>query len=230
MGKAKLAGDTWSEHARHISRADDLWEQVGRYLKRREYLVGPAMSSHVEEQRTRRVRRLGGELAGEPIPDVVLGEKKRAEPVVAGRLVLTEPEQLGGGKPLQGEVADGATQSVQAESGGHLATLLSGTDVVPQKRGPDYRTRAVEKDRAVHLTGQANGSDLHSVRKPADSVHDGRYGALCGAPPHLRALLRPSWARDGGRLLNVGFGYDTSQLIDRDGLHRRGAYVYADEG
>ena len=77
-------------------------------------LAAPAAIGDVEHQGPGGVAHLRGERPGQPVADVVLGQENLAHPVPVLRLVLANPEQLGGGEPREGGVGHHPHQGLAA--------------------------------------------------------------------------------------------------------------------
>src|SRR5262245_39597534 len=79
-----------------------------------------------------------------------------------------------------------------------LATFLRGALVVPQNRWPNYTVEFVQKDRAVHLSTQANALDasvLSILARLRELCHCSANTRNRRAPPFIRILFRPTRLR-----------------------------------
>ena len=123
----------------------DLGALVARRQQRRvdvelaEQLPAPAAVGHVEQQRARGVADLGGVRPGQAVADVVLGQEDLADPVPVLRLVLADPEQLGGGEAGQ--------RGVGRPSGS-----------APRARRPSPRSRRTRRRSAGRSRARRGGS------------------------------------------------------------------------
>ena len=103
-------------------------------------------------------------LAGESQPEVVLGQKDVGRPAPHLRLVVADPDELGGREAGQGVVAGHLDQPLGTDRRPDRVALGGGPLVVPQDRRPEHAIRRVEQHEPVHLAGEA---DRHDVRSGA---------------------------------------------------------------
>ncbi len=155
--------------------------------------------AEVEKERARSVRRVGCELAGEALADVVLGQQEVRQPAVSVGLLLPQPEQLGRLEPGQRGVARDLQQPFGAHPGGDLAALRLRPLVVPEQRRADRLPGTVEEDRAVHLAAQADPDD-----PPVHRASDLAEGFARRPPPGLGVLLGPARMRHGEGIATAG--------------------------
>ena len=73
--------------------------------------------------------------------------------------MAANPQQLWRRETGQRVVAADLDEALPTDPPTNLVTLLGGSLVVPQDRGPQRPVGAVEKDEAVHLAGQADRRD-----------------------------------------------------------------------
>ena len=127
-----------SELAGDLFRFVGLGEQVDVEFQCGEQLLGPLPLGHVQQQHAAGVADLGGVLAGQPAADFVLGQQDLGQPVEIPRLVVSQPEDLGGGEAGQGRVGHHLDQLLPAA--GPLFDLVAFGRrplVVPQDRPAD---------------------------------------------------------------------------------------------
>lgn len=102
--------------------------------------------------------------------------------------------------------------------------LFLGANVAPDERRANDVPAFIEKDRAVHLPGEANTGDVFAseVRARKRFAH----GDTGGAPPILGLLLGPANLRGGKRLVILRGRRDKATgLIDYDRARAAGADV-----
>ena len=138
--------------------------------------------------------------------DVVARQHDLVDAFVQARLILLDPGQLGGGE-IAGRVEQVGQAAFFSEMPESLLAVGDGPRVAPDDRRAERLPVLVHADQAVHLVGDADGSDgpghgrgVGTAARAAD-----RSGFLPGGlcqdvpgdmlevlPPHLRFLFGPS--------------------------------------
>src|SRR5215469_1029470 len=138
--------------------------------------------------------------------------------------VFTDPENLCesevGKRGVRGEL----NQALEAKGLREFAGLLFGANVAPDERGANDVPAFIEKDRSVHLAGEADAGDVF-----ASEIRGGKHfahGGAGGVPPILGVLLGPANLRGGkGLMIFGGCGDKATRLIDEEGSRAAGANV-----
>ena len=157
------------------------------------HFLRPAAVGHVEQQRSRGLLHVDGELAGEPVAHVVLGAHDVADLREDLRLMRLDPQQLGEGEVGQRGIAGELDQALVADLLGQPVAFGLGAGVAPDERGAQDLAVFIEHDRAVHLAGEANRRDgLARFRSVGERFANGILG---GAPPVLGILFGPAGVR-----------------------------------
>ena len=99
----------------------------------------PVAGGEVEQQRPGAVGLVERVSAGQPVADVVLGQQHVGDAGPDLRLVLANPDQLGGGEPGQRVVAGDLDEPLRADGRADLVALGGRALVVPQDRRPQDR-------------------------------------------------------------------------------------------
>ena len=156
----------------------------------REDLRRPVAGREVEQDRPRPVGLVERVLAGEPEPDVVLGQEHVRDPAPDVRFVVADPDELGRGEARQGVVAGDLDEPLRTDGRPDGVALGGRALVVPQDGRPQDGIGRVEQDEAVHLAGQPDRDDV-LARRAGRGEHrpDGGDGAV---PPQVGRLLAPA--------------------------------------
>ena len=220
--RSGLVADTTKD----FRRSPHLGQQRKRQADGLEHRTRPAQTGRVEHQGPGRIRRLRGERAREPQPNEILGEKHRGEAGEGGGLVIAQPQNLRKREPLQRGIAHPLAQAGLAASAlDDLPTFGRGSPVAPQQRRADHRAAPVEKDRGVHLTGDAHGGDA-SIGVLPQHAPDGRRARF---PPRVRILLRPAGPWGGERERSGRGARDVSRRAHEHRFHGARADVQPEE-
>ena len=154
----------------------------------------PVAGGQVEEHRPRAVGLVHRVVAGEAEPDVVLRQQDVGDPRPDVRLVVADPDELGGGEAGERVVAGDRDEPLRADDLADQVALGAGPLVVPEDRRPEDLVGGVEEDGAVHLAGEADGDDV--VAGDARVGEDGPDRGDRAVPPQARVLLAPERPRD----------------------------------
>ena len=173
--------------------------------------------------RPRTVGLVHGVVAGEPEPEVVLGQEH-----VRGRspdvgLVVADPHELGRGEPGQGVVAGDLDQALGSDRRPDGVAFGGGPLVVPQDRRPEDLVRRIQQDEAVHLAGEPDRDDLG--RRDAGRRQDRSDRVDAARPPQPGVLLAPQRPWDVEAVFRDPDPADGPRLVDEDGLRRGGRDV-----
>jgi len=138
--------------------------------------------------------------------------------------VFTDPENFResevGKRGVRGEL----NQALEAKGSREFAALFFGANVAPDERGANDIPAFIDKDRAVHLAGEANTGDVFAseIRARQRFAH----GDTGSAPPVLGLLLGPANLRRGkGPMIFRGRRGEPTSLIDYDRARAAGADV-----
>src|ERR1700761_1541678 len=118
--------------------------------------------------------------------------------------MIAHPEQLGEREIGQGWIAGQLDQVFASQLGMQPVALRAGPLVAPDERWPQHAALCVQHDRAMHLTGETDPSDLCGGHTAG-----GEYladGSLRGPPPVFGVLLRPSRLRTAKGSVLAGRG------------------------
>ena len=187
--QAGLACDVGRDAPGHFRRFNDIGQDRAVDFERFDQRVRPLALHHVEQCRAGRVRHLAGELAGQPIADVILREEHLADAIVARRVVIPNPEELRRSEPRQDRIRRLLQDHGLAGLGIDPVDLLLTALVAPDQRGPNHFVRTIEQGQTVHLPGQPHAGDL--VAASTGLPNRGLDCGESGVPPVLGALLRP---------------------------------------
>ena len=189
-------------------------------------VVGPGASPQVEQECRRRVRYVAAYFAGEASPQGVLGLDDPARPVPDLGLVVGDPHDLGGREADVGTVARAGYELVARDPLLDLGRLGVGAPVRPDQRRPDRRSRGVEEDGAVHLTGHPEGFHARVTQGGAGQQLGHRQPQR--VPPAVGILLgiacspRVGWV--GGHRYAEAF----ARFVEREELDPRRSQVDPD--
>ena len=128
---------------------------------------------------------------GEAVQKVVFREHDLVDPGEELRFVLPHPEQFRRSKAGEGDVRGIADQRGLADGLIQVFGLDAGPPVVPEDRGTEKLIVLIESDQAVHLSGEADRSDLGRI----DPFKQFVKARGCLIIPVLRILFRPAGLR-----------------------------------
>src|SRR5207248_6349838 len=94
----------------------------------------------------------------------VFGKQKVANAAPVFRFVFANPEHFCQREVGERGIASELNQPLQAEGLREITALLFRADVAPNQRGANDVALFIEKDRAVHLAGEAHARDRKSTR------------------------------------------------------------------
>ncbi len=152
-GQTYLGGHTLAQGARALGPLVDTGHPLVGDLQGVQDLAGPLALPHVEEKGAGGVGGVGGVLAGQPQPDVVLGQEHAGHPPEVLGLLVAQPDYFWRLEAGQGGVAGDRDQTLLADGPRYPVALGPRALVVPQEGGPDHLIGRIQKDRAVHLAG-----------------------------------------------------------------------------
>ncbi len=135
------------------------------------------------------------------------------------RLVVAQPEQFRRREARERAVARQRGQPREPERRLDLAALGAGALVVPDDRRPQHAVIGVERDQAVHLTGEPD-----ALRRTGGGAQPREHG-LRRPPPILRILLSPAGARRRQRIPGIRGRDDATVGIEGEPLDAAGADV-----
>ncbi len=223
----KPVGQIVAQPAGHLVRFVSARHHRCRDLDALEQGLAPLPPGHVEEPGAGGLGDLGGMLAGEQQPNVVLGVQEALEPRVALGLLVAQPDDLAAGIADQHRVVGHAQETVEPTRPlGDPGTLPGVALVVPQDCRADDLVAGIERHQPVHLPRKADPEDLERV---ADALPHGRKPLFHGTPPIGRVLLGPAGP---GRAQGVARGMlrqDDATAIDDQHLGRRGPDIDPDQ-
>ena len=104
-GQTQLSGGTGIELPGHLMRFHAAWHQPGIEPQLTHQPRVPTAFHHIEQQRSRSIAHFAGQLARELQTQVILGQQHVLELGEVLRLMVTQPENLGGGEAGEGGVA-----------------------------------------------------------------------------------------------------------------------------
>ena len=186
----------------------------------------PTAIGYIEQKRAGSVRHVDGTFAGQAEANVILGQHDVGDAGPILRLTFAHPEKFGQRKVGQRRIAGEANQRVAAENVFQFAALGLAALVAPDDGLAHDLVRGVEKNRAVHLPGEADTGDV--FRAQIGRVQNVTDGKSAGSPPVLRILLSPSGPRAGEVLVIRRGGSDYFSLrIDYECARAASPYVDA---
>ena len=204
----ELGRDARAERPCRLRALEHGRKPVARNAERVEDLLGPAPLLEIEEERPGGIGCIRRELTRQPVTDGVLRKQHVLDPSVRVRLLVSEPQDLGGLEPGErGVPGDLDEPPLPNELRDGLA-LLGGALVVPEQRRSDHLARSVEEHRAVHLAREPQPS--HDVAAVGDLARRSRQHISSGPPPSRRVLLGPSGPRREQRVCGRGGRDDVS--------------------
>ena len=105
-----------------------------------------------------------------------------------------------------------------------VAALLLASNIAPDKRGSNDARMFIQQDRAVHLSGQTDTTDLIAAHSGGGQRF--RHGHAARAPPVPGILLRPANLRRCKRFVVFsGGGHDASPGINHEGARTSSADI-----
>ncbi len=203
----------------------EVGEPGARQIERRQDRGRPRAQPHVEQQGARRVGNVGRVFASQPLTDEIFRQQHPCHAGVGLRLLVAQPEDLGGLEAGERGVPGDRDQPRRADCGGDRRALRRRALVVPEEGRADHGVGVVEEDRAVHLAGQAEADNL---ARAAKLRCDRAYGLPCGPTPLLRVLLGPAGMRRGERVLDRSRGGDHPGLVHGDGARASRADIQSE--
>ncbi len=153
--------------------------------------VDQSRLADVQQQHAAGVADFGGKLAGQPAADVVLGQQHLRSFGEGPRLVIAQPENLGGGEAGQGGIGHHADQ---LRTGRPSSVSISSHSAAVRW---SFQSRArritlvvfVEKHGAVHLARQPDRLDVGRLQ--LGLLDDGAHRSDRRPPPIVGILLAP---------------------------------------
>ena len=192
----RVRGDLPGNRARRLDRR----KQDAGNLDRVEQVRRPVAPARVEEQRSRAVAGIGCGGPGHAAPDLVLWREEPFRPPPDRTPFLAHPGRRRRHETGHERTTGDLDQPLSAELRGDLGRLASRSLISPDDRGSEHPLVLSEKDRAMHLTGEAHPTDRDACARPARrpaARGDGRF------PPRVRVLLRPAGLRPQDRVLRA---------------------------
>ena len=188
--------------------------------------LAPAAAGHVQQLHAGGVGDLGGELAGEHVAHIVLGQQNVGALGVELGLVVAHPQNLRGGKACQGGVGGDFNQPLLAHPLGDFLALGGGALVAPDDGAAQQVALLVQHHQAVHLAGDAHRLNL--LVGDAALFDNGLDGLAGGVPPVQGVLLGPAVVLLIHGVLHGGAGHHMALLVEKHGFGAAGAQVDAD--
>jgi hypothetical protein len=170
----------------------------------------------VVHERAGGIRRLRGQLASEPIANVVLGEHDLVEAPEGRRLVFAQPEDLREREAFERWIRNPFAQALLADQRRDLAALLGRPSIAPQQGRTYDFPGAIEEYGRMHLARKTDAADLRRLElRPPHDLLDGADRRL---PPVVGMLLSPAGLGSRERQTHGDGGLQATQLVDDDGL------------
>ena len=167
----------------------DVREDLPRDAGRLAGLGAPVLRPPVVEDTAGGAGRIGADVPGQPVGQVVLGLQGMPDPPPHVRLVAFGPGQVRQHQPGDRQRATAVDQPVPAQAVVQLPRLIRVPAVGPvDARGQD-RPVGVQQDRDIPLPHQAQGADFRGWH-PGPGQHLGDDGGE-GHVPVLRVVLGP---------------------------------------
>jgi len=200
---------------------------LGGDTERIQHRLAPGTAGYVEQGGARGVGHLRGVDAGQPVPNVVLGQQHLRRSSKNIRFVLACPDDLGRRESRQRGIQSQFQEPLAANRIHNPGALRSGALVIPHDARAQHAALRVQQDHAMHLSGQAQPRQF----VPADAAApqyllNALYSSL---PPVLGILLRPLGPRGRHGVLDGGALDDTAALIDEQRFGASGADIDAYE-
>ena len=145
---------------------------------------------HVEEQRSRGVRNIGGEFPCQAQAHEILGQQEVRRPLVDLRFVLADPKKLGRAEAGERGIRDELDELFRADARRDPIALRLAALVTPDQRRVEDSIALVEKHHAVHLAGESHGGDVFAAE--TRPLEHGADSLDSGLPPVLGVLLGPA--------------------------------------
>ena len=137
------------------------WKQAGIQIQFSKQCLRPSALHDIQQQRTGRIADFRCEFPRQTIPHVVLGQQDLYCPVEILLLVVAQPQNLGRRKAGQSRIRDHPDQLLSsARQFFDLNTFCCSALIVPQQRRTNDTARLVQKHAAVHLSAQANSTNV----------------------------------------------------------------------
>ena len=141
------------------------------------------------------------------------------------RLMITDPQDLAGGKTRQRGVGGNFDQPLGAHARCHFIAFRLGALVAPDDGGAQYFPGLVQHHQAVHLPGDTQGFHVRGVHAAlGQHLLNGFYRRL---PPVRRVLFRPAVLRLRHGVFHRSGSHDLPRLIEEDRFGTRGTQVNA---
>ncbi len=161
-----------------------------------QHLRGPLPVFDVQKQHAGGIGEICGEGAAQHVAEVVLRQHDLSDPAEALRLMLLQPEQLGGGEAREGNVGGAGGKFIFTDGLIQVVGFRLGAAVVPENGRADHLILIVQDHQTVHLAAEAEPLDLllrDTRTEPGDAPPK-------GGEPVLRILLGPARLREGDRV------------------------------
>ena len=139
--------------------------------------------------------------------------------------MLAEPEDFREGEGRDDVLSEEVKETFLSAGGsGDFRAFIGCTGIAPEECRPDYVVRGIEEDRAVHLSGEANGID--GSWRDSGSCADGFNAFDGGGPPLLiGGLLGPLWLGCTEAVFLCVGGEDCAIFREQDGFCAAGSDV-----
>ena len=145
---------------------------------------------HIQKEHPGSVRDIGGKGPRQHVDQIILRQHDLADRREFFRLVLPHPQELRGGEAREGDVARIVGKLFLSDFIVQIFRFFLRSSVIPQNGGADDPVVFIQSDQTVHLTADADSSDLTFIRRFRAEQFFKTRKIL--AEPILRILLRPS--------------------------------------
>ena len=181
---------------------------------------GPAASADIEPAGAGGIGHVGNILAGQPEPEIVLGQEHLVELLEDLGFIGLHPGNLGCRETGKNDIAgDLAKARIGIQRGG----LFVGSCIVPEHAGPKRLAGLVQKRRAMHLTGKPDAA--HGGERLAVIRFQGEQSRLASLDPIGGGLFGPAGGRARDIEVRARRGDDPLVIVEQQGLQGRGAEI-----
>ena len=163
----------------------------------------------------------------ETVADVIFGQEDLRDLCVNFGFVFPYPEDFRGGETGHGWITAQRKQPVGPDAAVHFCALLDGALVIPEDGRAQDVTSFIEEDEAMHLPGEADGTD--SFSGDASFLQGFADGCNDALPPRFGLLLGPTRLRLLEFLDNAGSGDEPAGCIQQQRFGGGRADIDAEE-
>ena len=190
-----------------------------------QHFLAPALMLHVQQQHAGGIGIITGMNTGEDIVYIIFWQHDLGNLAEVFRLLIPNPEDLGGGEAGKGNIGRPGRQGLLADDIVQIIHLTGGTAVVPENGGTDHTVLPIQDHQAVHLAAAADPGHQAAVEAPEQL----RNALQNGLFPVLGSLLTPAGLREFQRIFFGDNILNVAVFVHQQKLHRRSTKVNSNE-